>query len=352
MADDLDVADGFYSPRELTYIEPAGRRLSDYESVICHVQPDIHHYDAGGWLLLSPYDQGLFEESSTRVRHPDWFEYRDPSSLWQRTYTRQQATAERATANLFESAANDGCFEEIDDFWARDILARYHQGFAFAEWGVFLALTRSIRLALSDTITMMLIFTAVDRLRHQQAIAVFGLELEQRLGNLREGAGREAWLNDAAFQPARAVVEKLATVEDWCEVAVVCGLLLDPLLYGFVVRHFLRRFAPLNGDAVTPVLALTAERDRDRYRAAIVALVQMVLATADRKGRPVPDVENRGVLQEWIDEWAPLVLAAVDAFAPVYDLPTMRPQTAETARKLVVEDCQETLERLGLELTT
>src|SRR5207253_1080629 len=75
-----EPADGFYSPRELTYIQPAGRRLSDYEAAICHVQPDVAHYDFGGWLILAPDGENLFEESSTRLRHPDWFQYRDPSS--------------------------------------------------------------------------------------------------------------------------------------------------------------------------------------------------------------------------------------------------------------------------------
>ena len=342
-------ADGFYSPRELTYIQPAGRRLSDYEAVICHVQPDVHHYDFGGWLLLAPDGRELFCESSTRLRHPDWFEYRDPSGLWQRTYMRQQAVEEKSLANLLESACLNGCFAELDGFWVREVLARYFQGFAFMEWGVFLALNRSVRLALSDTLTMMLTFTAVDRLRHQQSIALFCLELEQELGGFREDLGREAWLSDPAYQPARAVIEQLMTVEDWCEVAVVCGLLLDPLFHGFVMRHFFRRFAPVNGDVVTPVIAMVAERDRLRYLAAVRALVEMTLCESDRQGRPVPAAENRATLQDWIDVWAPRVMAAVAAFVPVYDLPTMRPQEGDVARELVTRDCEELLARFDLE---
>lgn len=172
-------ASGFYSPREFTYVAPAGRRLSDYEAVICHVQPDVHHDEGGGWLLLNSQGQGPFEESSTRLQHPDWFQYRDPSAFWQRTYMREQSMAEGATANLIESARQNGCFEELDGVWAREVLARYHQGFAFVEWGVFRVLNRCVRHALSDTLTMMLTFSAIDRLRHQQTIAVFGLALEQ-----------------------------------------------------------------------------------------------------------------------------------------------------------------------------
>ncbi|MCA1845737.1 MAG: monooxygenase, partial [Actinobacteria bacterium] len=257
---------------------------------------------------------------------------------------------ERAVAALLDSARSNGYFSDLDGFWAREILARYHQGYAFVEWGLFLALNRAVRLALSDTLTMMITFTAVDRLRHQQAIAMFGLDLEQELGGIPEGLGREAWLEDPAYQPARRVVERLMAAEDWCEIVVVCGLLIDPLLSTLVGRHFFRRFASVNGDAVTPVMAMSAERDRLRFQRAVRAIVEMVTADADRAGSPVPAAANRAVLQEWIDTWAPPVLAAVDAFLRIFDLPSMRPLLGEEARDAVVAGCEQELERFGLEL--
>lgn len=345
-----EPADGFYSPRELTYIQPAGRRLSDYEASICHVQPDVDHYDFGGWLVLAPDGKSLFEQSSTRLVHPDWFQYRDPSSLWQRTYMRQQAVEERALASLLDSARSNGYFADLDGFWAREILARYHQAYGFFEWGIFLALNRSIRLALSDTLTMMITFTGVDRLRHQQAISTFGLELEEQLGGIPDGLGREAWLSDPALQPARRVIERLMAAEDWCEIVVVLGLLVDPLLSTLIGRHFFRRFASVNGDPVTPVIAMTAERDRIRYLKAVRTIVEMVTAETDRAGRAVPAAQNREILQDWIDRWGPPVRAAVDAFLPVFDLPTMRPVVGEEARDAVIAGCTAELERFNLEL--
>ncbi|HYT38030.1 MAG TPA: monooxygenase, partial [Acidimicrobiia bacterium] len=215
---------------------------------------------------------------------------------------------------------------------------------------LFLALNRAIRLALSDTLTMMITFTAVDRLRHQQAIALFGLELEQELGGIPEGLGRQSWLSDPVYQPARRVIERLMAAEDWCEIAVVCGLLIDPLLSTLAGRHFFRRFASVNGDLVTPVISITAERDRLRYLRAVRGLVEMVTSDTDRAGQAVPAAANREVLQDWIDRWGPPVLAAVDAFLPVFDLPSMRPVVGEEARDAVVAGCATELERFDLEL--
>jgi methane monooxygenase component A beta chain/propane monooxygenase small subunit len=179
---------------------------------------------------------------------------------------------------------------------------------------------------------------------------MFGLELEQELGGIPDGLGREAWLDDPVYQPARRLVERLMAADDWCEIVVVCGLLVDPLLSTLVGRHFFRRFASVNGDPVTPVIAISAERDRLRFFRAVREIVEMVTAETDRAGQPVPAADNREVLQDWVDLWGPQVLAAVDAFLPVFDLPSMRPVVGEEARDVVVAGCAEQLERFELKL--
>lgn len=340
----------FYSPRELTYILPAGRRLSDYEAAICLNQPDFGQYDAGGWFLLSPEGRDLFDHTSTALRHPDWFDYRDPSGLWQRTYVRQQAEQERAIANALDVARTNGAFADIDSTWARVILARYYEAWACAEWGLFMAYTRVVREALSDTLTMSSVFAAVDHLRHQQAIALYSLDLEDTVLGYQSGLGMDTWLNDPSLQPTRRVIERLMGCCDWGEISVVAGLLVEPLLGAFVTSEFLRRTSAVNGDILTGAIILTVERDRARNRAALSALVELVTSPADRKGRPVPASHNVEVLQGWIDAWTPEVVAALDAFAPVFDLAPRQSQQAVTAREGVLADCAELLTSLGLVL--
>lgn len=344
------VPPDFYSPRELTYVVPIGRRLSDYEAAICLNQPDFGQFDSGGWYLLSADGRGVFDDTSTALRHPDWFDYRDPSGLWQRTYVRQQAEQERAISNVLETAGGDGAFADIESSWACDILARYYEAWACAEWGLFLAYTHGVREALSDTLSMAFVFAAVDHLRHQQAIALYSLDLEDRVLGYRAGLGPEAWLSDPALQPARHLVEELMATEDWGEMAIVIGLLFEPLLGAFVTSQFLRRASSLNGDALTPTIIMTAERDRTRNEAATVAMVELLTGSTDRKGRPVPAVDNLGILQAWIDQWTPRIIEAVDAFAPVFDLAPGRCPSAALARERVVTNCQQLLSNLGLDL--
>ena len=339
----------FYSPRELLYITPAGRRLSDYEAVICHVQPDFSQYDIGDWFLRSPTGHGVFEQTSTRLRHPNWFEYRDPGAVWQRPYTRQQAEEERAIDRAVSVARDIGIFTEIHPDWHR-VLATVYEGWACAELGIFLALSRSVRPALSDTISMALVFAAVDRLRHQQGIALLALDLEAELAGYPARIGVQTWVEYPAYQPVRELVERLMVTQDWAETAFVVNYLFDPLITSCVTDRFLRRFAPSHGDIVTPHLLLSAERARRRHHLALTAFVEMVLTDSDRRGNRVPSEDNRRVLQQWVDSWAPDILNAVTLLAPIFDVPTVPPGAAKLAAAHVVSECGKQLLRYGLEL--
>jgi hypothetical protein len=238
----------------------------------------------------------------------------------------------------------------MDPDWACDVVARYYEAFACVEWGLFVASMRGVREALSDTVTMAMVFAAVDRLRHQQAISLFSLELEDEVVGYRAGLGPSVWLEDPVLQPARRAVEGLMATADWGEVALVTSLLFDTLFSRYVLSRFLRRAAPLHGDIITPSVILTAERDRERHLQAILALVRLLLADRDRQGREIPAAHNREVIQTWICEWVPLILEAVDAFTPVLEKASGF-DSAAGSRADIIDKCANMLADFGLELS-
>jgi len=342
----------FYTPREPIYIQPRGRRVSEYESVICYSHVDLQTgYEAGdSWSFLGMDGREPVDTANTRLEHPKWYEYRDPSGLWQRPYIRHQDNQEHAIQAAMDGAVRQGAYQDIDPTWASEVLAPYYEGLAFLEWGISRAFASVVREARTDTLTMAYGFTAMDRLRHQQAIALYSLDLAEHLPHYKDGMGRDVWMGDPALQPARHIAEKLIACRDWAEVVVVTNLLVDPLLTNLMISKFFRRLAPLHGDVVTAVISMTAESDRARNRAGAVEFVTMVTAEADREGRVVPAAANRAVLQEWIDQWSPLVLEAVDAFVPVFGLAPCYAVDPDTARAEVVAECVELLAGLGLSL--
>ncbi|MCI4676178.1 aromatic/alkene monooxygenase hydroxylase subunit beta [Candidatus Mycolicibacterium alkanivorans] len=343
------VGEGFYSARDLTYIRPQKRRLSEYEGVICNTQPDLGQFDSGGWYLLRPDGLGCQDARTTALVHPNWFEYRDPSGLWQRPYIKLQAQQERSIQGAITSAKANGALAEIEPEWL-DLVSRYYEALASFEWGMFKAHAFVTREALSDTLSMAYTFSGMDRLRHQQDIALYSLDLHEQAPGYTEGLGAGVWLGDPACQGARRLVERLLSLRDWGEMVVMTNLVVEPLCTTVIGSEFFRRFAPLHGDVVIPVIEMTAEADRRRNRAATQALVKMLTADSDRSGRPVPAAGNRELMQGWVDSWYPDALAAVDAFLPVFDAVRAGSGFAERARQQVVGTTADILATAGLQV--
>ena len=342
-----DVAEGFHSPRDLTYIRPGKRRLTEYEAVICNAQPDMGQFDTGGWYLLRPDGLGGQDARTTALVHPNWFDYRDPSGFWQRPYIKMQAQQERSIQQAIDSARINGAFGDLSPGWL-GVLSRYYEAFASFEWGMFRAHAFVTREALSDTLSMAYTFSGMDKLRHQQDIALYSLDLGEELASYSDGRGMDAWMNDPFCQPARRLVERLLSLHDWNEMVLMTNLVVEPLFTSLVGSEFFRRLAPLHGDVVTPVIEMTAEADRLRNRRATMALVKLVSSDADREGKPVPGAQNMRVVQGWVDSWYPDAVAAVDGFLPVFDLAPAWADGGASARKRVLANTQEVLHSAGL----
>ncbi|MCA4735811.1 monooxygenase [Mycobacterium avium] len=344
---DVTVPERFYSPRDFTYITPSRRRLTEYEAVICNAQPDMNQFETGGWFLLRPDLKDSVDFSSTALRHPNWFAYRDPSGLWQRPYIKLQAQHERSIAQASEAATRNGSLLDIAPAWI-DVLAPHYEAFASLEWGMFLAHAYVSREALSDTITMAFTFSGMDRLRHQQDIALYSLELHDQVGSYQEGLGMQAWLADEAWQPTRRLVERLLTLTDWAEIVTVINLVVDPMVTALIGSEFFRTVAPLHGDVITPVIEMTAEADRLRNLNATRELVKMVTADATKSGEPVPARENLHTLQGWIDSWCPMAAEALEAFVSLFERVPLGAGKAHAAQARVKTRTRDLLEQVGL----
>lgn len=307
-------------PRDFTFIKPQQRRLSEYEALTVHQQPDALGFDRPGaniaeteWYLLREDGRTLWSADSTRLRHGDWYAYRDPAQHWQRTYVRHQEQQETSIARMTEDAGLDGTLAALDDAWVRDILCGHYRAWSFFEYAIFRALAPAQREALSDTLGNVLCFQSFDHLRHAQDVVIYLVELENYSTAVDDDAGKTAWLESPVYQPSRRLAENIMACNDWAELMVGLNLVVGPLLQQVAVSELVRRAALPNNDPVAPHIVMTAERDRRRNLAATEALVRMVTDAAS------PDAaHNREVIQGWLDDWTAQAEAAVEALMPVY----------------------------------
>ena len=302
------------TPRDFNYIKPRKRRLSEYEAVSCYTQPDPKVFDRQGWYLLTAEGRAAWRPESTRLHHPHWFDFRDPSGLWQRYYVKLQAEQERSIERNVEDAAIAGILSEFDPAWLNEIIGIHYRVWSFFEYGLFRAFSRAQREALSDTLGNALCFEAVDRIRHAQSTVLYLMELEAQVEGFKDHASKEHWLADPVYQPLRRLVELLMVTDDWAEIAFAVNLIIDPIATEIGISRLVRHHAPAHRDPVTPMIILTTERDRRRNQAWTEELVRMTLAP------DLPSAQNNeAVLRGWIDRWTPLANAAASAFAPIYD---------------------------------
>lgn len=308
--------------RDFTFIKPAARRLTEYEALTVHQQPDAWGFDKVGanldeteWYLLRPDGRTLWSQDSTLLRHDDWYAFRDPAQQWQRTYVRHQEQQETSIARMTEDAALDGTLAALSPGWVKDVLCGHYRAWSFFEYAIFRCLAPAQREALSDTLGNLLCFQSFDHLRHAQDVVVYLVELEDANPAVDDAFGKQQWLQAPAYQPARKLAEEIMATNDWAELLIGLNLVVGPLLQQMAVSDLVRRGAMANDDAVAPHIVMTAERDRRRNLAASQAFVRMMTAQGSAHA-----VHNCGVIQAWLDDWSARAEAAATALAPVYDV--------------------------------
>lgn len=307
--------------RDFTFIKPAARRLTEYEALTVHQQPDTMGYDmAGGGrfgpeaFLLRSDGSSLWKLDSTRLRHPDWYRYRDPAQHWQRTYIRHQEQQETAIERATEDAGLNGTLAALNPQWVGQMLSKHYRAWSFLEYAIFRALCPAQREALSDTLGNLLCFQSFDHLRHAQAVVIYLVELERYNPAVDDAAGRRAWMDDACYQPTRRLAERIINTGDWGELMIGLNLVVGPLLQQLALSALVRGNAGANGDDVATNIIVTSERDRRRNLAATEAFVRMVIDPALAEAMP-----NRAVIQEWLATWRGWARDAAMALAPVFE---------------------------------
>lgn len=324
---------------DFRHITPAKRRPSQYEEVTLHTQWSPQHFATQGWFSTASNGRAPWSEDSTRLHASDWWQYRDPTQEWFRSYVEHQAKQEDAIELAVEGATHAGLFAEISPKW-QTMLSHYYAAYRYVEYGLFLSFSHAQREALSDVVANPLVFQGLDKDRHAQAIALYGMDLENAIPGFSDVGAQQVWLDDPLYQPSREFVERMMACRDWGEITVAVNLLFEPLVATLLLREFFIRFASRHGDTVTPVILETVEADRRRHQAATVALLQFLFADTPA---------NRTVVQEWLDTWSPLVVRAAHAFAPVFTQPEEQPLTFATAWQRVTQSFTQLLVSLDLQ---
>ena len=307
------------SRRAFLYFEPQKRRASLYEEVTADTQPSPERYLGCGWLLSFEDGRGTHSLGSTALRVKDWFDWRDPSGLWERPFYQQAAQASREQDAAVHAARSEGLFARFGDEW-RSFLQTNLQMPAFYEHGLWRSLCGASRPALSDTITHAIVLEAAMKQRQAQDLVVYAMDLESEIGECSTEAAKKRFLEEEAWQPVRALIEHVNAATDWVERIIAANLCIEPLVGNLLRREMLLVPASANGDPVTPVIIGNAQREWFWVREWTTGFVRFCIEDEEFGDA------NREVLSGWTQTWNAEAEIAAEAVAKEIErVPRARP---------------------------
>ena len=284
--------------RQFAYFTPKRRRASVYEEVTVDTQPSILRHVDRGYPLHFDDGRPAWWESSTALRSGDWYGFRDPGELWERTFYQREAAYEQDMESAIRQADQDDLIGHVNARWM-DFLRRNLQAMAYVDNGLWLALAVSTRACLSDSIAHCVGLQAACKQRSAQALVLLALELDQRVGGFSITAARQQFLESPSWAPARSFLEDLAALTDWGEVIVAANLCFEPVVGVLLRRELLGTLAPANADPLSPVAARSAQLEWGWAQVWSAEFVAHVLADSEHGAR------NRNLVEGWVRRWVP-----------------------------------------------
>lgn len=272
----------------------------------------------------------------------DWEGVRDPYRYTYRAYVAARHEREVYVDNLLDEFERHDHYRSLDGAWL-DFLGRVVLPARFPLHALQMTSAYIAKMAPTSFVTNMFHFQAGDEMRRIQRIAYLAkaLALDNDRPDLADSAkARTTWEEDADWQPVRELVEKHLVAYDWGEAFAARNLVVKPILDEFVNVEG-ARIARANGDELL-ALMLDDFQDYDtRYsRDTTKAVVDYALGK---------NPELKGVLQGWVDKWAPLGHAAAEGLARLF-ASAPKADSAETILGRVGERYAGWLNGLGLEL--
>lgn len=298
--------------RQFNWFTPVKRRASVYEDVTLDTQPSLDRHMQRGWQTSFDGIHGVWSDDSTRLEVGDWYDFRDPSQWWERTFFQVGSQYERQIDSAVRQANVDGLFGDFDPTWVEFLRANL-QVPAFVQHGLWLAAASAGRDTLSDTLTHAVVMQAALKQRFAQSIVLYALDLEPHFGPIPMDLARERWLTHPAWQPTRDYVERLRTIVDWGETIVAINVCFEPVCGVLIQRELGMRAASANGDTITPVLGRVAQLEWEWLNTWTTSFMRLVLDDPEHGGA------NRELVAGWITDWMPRCLAAAEALAGMVD---------------------------------
>lgn len=220
--------------------KPASR----YQEATIGMQPMANfHYKP----LWDP-EHEVFDPRRTKIVMRDWYTFRDPRQYYYGAYTivraRQQEAMEKNLDFVGRQSLLSALPAEVRGQLEMALVPLRH-----VEWGANTNNCYITGYGFGTAITQATMFATMDRLGLAQYYSRIGLLLDGNSGDAL-ARGKTLWMEHAAWQGLRRLIEKQFVTPDWFELFVAQNLVLDGLLQPLVLQHYERHIATHHGPAL------------------------------------------------------------------------------------------------------
>ncbi|MEE9356127.1 MAG: methane monooxygenase [Methylococcaceae bacterium] len=306
----------------ISFSEPSGRRVSEYEAIMLHAQNSndtiAGSQEVGPTVMKWTGGRPNYSIESTEMKSSNWYAFRDPEKRWFFPYVKNKTEEGRFTDRFFKAYSASGEIRLMDEQWRHEVLDRVYGAYLYNEYGLFNAHSSIVNTALSDLIRTFVAQIGFDKNDSAQMIQM------QRvfLGKLDEDfnpdlvRAKDMWMNDPMWQGARTTVQELwQETMDWLEGVWACHSVYDAIFGQYVRREVFQRVAPAFRDTLTPWITVQASTYHQNALQGSNALFNKMLLED-----PVYGAHNKRWLHVWTEKWLQKSVDALGSFIMGYQM--------------------------------
>lgn len=248
-------------------------------------------------------DKTLNDKTHTALQMQDWYVFKDPRQFYYGAYVQHRARLQDTAESNYAFFEKRFLVENISEDVKQKIITCLLP-FRYVEQTANLHMMSGSAYGYGTVITQACIFAAMDRLGMAQYISRIGLALDGNTGESLQQA-KEAWMNDAAWQPLRKLCEQSLTEQDWFKLYVLQNLLIDSCIQSLVYGQF-DQYLVENGARDVAMLTEFMQDCLTDLRKWSDPVFKLAIAESE---------ENKALIQGWIAELLPQVQEAFSAWA-------------------------------------
>lgn len=277
------------------------KAASRYQEGTYDLQSEVNHHYKPLW---DP-ERDLYDKRRTAIVMKDWYALKDPRQFyygsWTITRAKQQDAADRQLEFAEKRALVGGLADATKEVIVLTLLPLRHY-----EWGANTNMGFISAYGWGTAITQAASMATMDRLGMAQHLSRVGLLVDGNSGDSLAVARRH-WVEHAAWQPLRRVVERMFVTRDWFELIVAQALVGDGLVYPLFYQQLDDWFAQRHGHGLATVLD-PLMRWHEETSKWVDSIVKTTL---------VESPENRALIQSWVTRWS---ASFVDALVPLAEI--------------------------------